>query len=90
MAAALNYSVDLTDTGGGGLGPYTMVIRKNPTQSSGGTDVTSQAGSSYVNGALSNIALNTLGTINPQELMGMAAHVIGDGIANANQSDSLN
>ena len=90
MAAALNYSVNLVDTGGGGLGPYTMTILKNPTAASGGTDVTAQAGSIYNGGALTNIASNALGTINPQELMGMAAHVIGDGIAAAQQSDSLN
>lgn len=88
--AALNYSINLTDTSNNGVGPYTIQILKNPTAASGGTDISVRAGSVLSGGALVNLATNPTGVINPQELMGYAAHVCGDDIANANQSDPLN
>lgn len=88
--AALNFSVNLTDTSGAGIGPWTAVVLQNPTAATGGTDITANAGTQYVNSAQVNILANQVGTINPQELMGYAAHVLGDVIANTNQSDPLN
>ncbi len=84
--AALNYSINLLDQSNSGIGPYTLVVLKNPTAASGGTDITANGGpSSNVGGST-----NTLGVLNPQELMGYAAHVVGDNIATALQSDTLN
>lgn len=90
MAAPINYSVNFVDTTGGGLGPYTMTILKNPTAASGGTDISVRAGQVYSGGAVVSLATNPTGVINPQELAGYAAHVIGDDIAATNQSDPLN
>lgn len=90
MAAPLNFSANLTDTGGGGLGPYTITILQNPTAATGGTNISAQAGSIYNSGALVNLAGNPLGTINPQELVTYFAHVAGDVIAAQQQSDPLN
>ena len=88
--AALNYSINLTDTSGSGLGPYTISILKNPTAATGGTDISARAGGIISGGSVVNLATNPTGVINPQELMGYAAHVVGDDIANTNQSDPLN
>lgn len=88
--ATLNYSINLTDTSGNGLGPYTISILKNPTPASGGTDISARAGSVVSGGTTVNLATNPTGVLNPQELMGYAAHVLGDDIAAANQSDPLN
>lgn len=91
MAAPINFSVNLTDTGGGGVGPYTIQILQAPgTVASGGTDVSANAGSVYFNGAQTNITTNPTGVVNPQELMGYAAHVIGDVISANLQNDALN
>lgn len=90
MAAPINFSINLTDTTGGGLGPYTATVLKNPTAASGGTDVTSQAGGIVYNGTVTNTLSNPTGVINPQELLAYAAHVVGDVIATANQNDPLN
>ena len=78
--AALNYSIRLTDGGDNGAGPYSWTVQKNPTTDfSGGTALT-----------LDGLANNTLGTLNPQEIMYLAARCIGDNIASANESDDLN
>ncbi len=76
MAAALNYTFEFTDTGGGGLGPYTVLVRKNPTFPSGGTTLLTD--------------LNATGTKNPIELSSEAQGFMTDSIGAANQSDSFN
>ncbi len=81
MAAPINFSVNYVDTSGGGIGPYTVSVLRNPTAASGGTDMSSQ---------IPDSGTNPQGTLNPQELSAYAAHVIGDYVATQNQSDPLN
>lgn len=88
--AAINFSVNLVETGNNGSGPYTITLLQNPTAATGGTDVSANAGTVYFGGAQVNLTTNPVGTINPQELMAYAAHVFGDIIAAANQQDPLN
>ncbi len=76
MAAPINFTIELTDLGGGGLGPYTALARKNPTFPSGGTTLVT--------------LLNATGTLNPIELISQAQGFITDSIAATNQNDSLN
>lgn len=76
MASPINFTLELTDTGGGGLGPYQIIARKNPTFPSGGTVLLTD--------------LNTVGTKNPIELVSEGQGFITDSIAATNQSDGLN
>ena len=77
MAAALNYTIELTDgPNGGGLGPYTAITRKNPTFPSGGTVLLTDS--------------NATGTLNPIELVARGQGFITDSIGAANQSDDFN
>ncbi len=90
MAAPLNYNIYLVDTTGGGLGPYTMTVLKNPTAASGGTDITANCGNLPSGTSTVNLATNPTGVLNPLELANYGIHAIGDDIASANQSDGLN
>ena len=65
--AANNFSINLTDAGDQGSGPYTGVLLKNPTTvASGGTTVSTVVGTNLGLGDIVNSLMQSMRNVNAQ------------------------
>lgn len=81
--AALNFSLNLTETGDSGSGPYTVVLIQNPTTAASGGTTLKTFSASGPNAVGANAA-------NVRELITQAMNWLSNTISKAQQTDTNN